>query len=225
MTTTGEQPVHEEARTEIGGVKLLHTVIAPAKSKPWGCSGCKLFQYAPCFSNKDREAYYATLDPQRKDKKNKSYQIDGVGPSSAKIMVVLDSPSRDEDKEGVCAVGGGARIVKRNAREVGLNPDKFFFTYAVRCRGPEAPKMNTAVYCSKFLSMDIARIKPDVILALGSLPTQLLLGKPGASSMEYHCVPQTVTVAGHTCTVYPMWSPNYVLRNDYLTGKYLDAWE
>ncbi|MBA3845531.1 MAG: hypothetical protein H0X45_02675 [Planctomycetes bacterium] len=36
-------------------------------------------------------------------------------------------------------------------------------------------------------------------------------------------MPQTVVVAGHECTVYPMWAPGYICRNDYRMGAYLEA--
>ncbi len=207
----------------IDGVRILHATVAPPKSKPWGCRGCKLFQYAPCFTKKDRENYKATLDADRHEKKNRSYQLDGVGPEDARVMVVLDSPSADEDQQGKTAIGGGVRVVSRNSREAGLDPSRWFWTYAVKCRGPAAPDLSTGIYCSKFLSQDIQRVKPHVILAAGSLPTALLLGKPGATIRQYHCVPQNVVVAGHACTVYPMWSPSYVRKNDFLEGQYTEA--
>ncbi len=207
----------------IDGVRLLNPASAPARSKPWGCDGCKLFQYAPCFTKEDRVRYRATLDPDRRERKNRSYQMDGIGPETARIMVVMDSPTADEDGSGKTASGGGARIMMRNARDAGLHPDRWFWTYAVRCRGPEAPNFRTASYCTKFLSGDIERVRPRVIITAGGLPTKLMLGKADASVLQYNCVPQEVTVAGHRCFVFPMWSPGYVRANDYLSGEYAES--
>lgn len=208
----------------IGGVRLLHPTVSPARSKPWGCAGCKLFQYAPCFTKADREEYTATLDPARREKKNNSYQMDGVGPAHARVMVVLDSPSADEDRYGETACGAGARLVRKFLRAGGVDPDLCYFTYAVRCRAPDdGLDFKAAAYCSKFLSMELAKVQPDIVVALGSLPTKILLGKSDASVDQYNGVATRATVAGREVVVYPLWSPGYVARNDYLSPKYAES--
>jgi uracil-DNA glycosylase family 4 len=204
---------------------VLHEVYQPTKGRPFGCLGCKVFQYTKAFTEEDRLAYKAKLDPKASEAEQCSYQIGGTGPLNAKIMVVLESPTGIEDGKGKCAIGGGAMKIRQFASTYGLNADKWFWTYAMKCRGIKPPKVADAVYCTKFLAEDIQKVKPDIILAVGSLATALLLGKPKANAIAYHCVPQTITVAGHTCSVYPIWSADYVRRNDHLNKRYLDAFE
>lgn len=219
------EPVAQQPVDMLEGSRLLHPGVRP-KNRAWGCQGCKLFQYAPCFTKANREVYEARLDPERRDKKNGSYMLEGDGPTDAEVMVVIDSPTRDEDTKGRTAIGGAAIRLREYARAVGLDPDRWYFTYAVKCRGPEAPDYKTSgIYCSKFLAQDVMRVKPKVVIALGTVPTAMMLGKPGATVMQYHAVPQKVVAAGHPCTVFPMWSVGYVSHNDYLTDRYLDAWE
>lgn len=219
-----DKPVEEWPPAEIGGVPLLHKTVCPARSKPWGCLGCKLFQYSPSFTKADREQYAATLDPNRREKKNSSYQMEGNGPAHARVMVVLDEPSNDEDKFGLTAGGAGARFLRKLIHEAGGDPNQFYWTYAVKCRSPDdGLDMRGAAYCSKFLSQEINRVQPDIIVAVGSLPTKLCIGKSDASVMQYHGVATKVTIAGREAVVYPLWSTGYVFRNDYLGPKYAEA--
>ena len=210
---------------EIGGVPLLNPALCPARSKPWGCGGCKLFQYSPTFTAQDREAYHAKLDPERRSKKNASYQLEGRGPARARVMVVLEEPSRDEDKTGQTASGGAARWVKALLGQVGGQPSAYHWTYLLKCRSPEGVKidMRAAAYCSKFLAQEVLTVEPEVIVALGGLATRALLGKQDASVLQYHGVPTRVAVAGRPVVVYPLWSPGYVNRNDWLAPKYARA--
>lgn len=210
--------------THIGGVPLLNSAMVPAQSKPWGCLGCKLFQYSPGFTKNDREAYKATLDPERRAKKNCSYQMEGFGPAHARVMVVLDEPSRDEDREGRTAVGGGARFLRKLIHDAGGDPSLFYWTYAVKCRGPDGGlDMKGAVYCSKFLVEEIRRVEPDIIIAVGALPTKILIGKSDANVQQYHGVATKVQAAGRDVVVYPLWSTGFVFRNDHLAPKYAEA--
>lgn len=222
--TPAAPPAEAWPPAEIAGIPLLNAATCPARSKPWGCLGCKLFQYAPNFTKQDREHYAATLDPARKDKKNRSYQMEGVGPAHARVMVVLDEPSADEDRLGQTAVGAGARWIRKLIRDNGGNPDLYFWTYAVKCRSPdEGLDMRGASYCSKFLVQEVLRVQPDIIVAVGSLPTKLLIGKSDASVLQYNGVATKAKVGGRDVVVYPLWSPGYVTRNDHLGPKYGEA--
>jgi uracil-DNA glycosylase family 4 len=209
------------------GVLGLNPVVRPAAAKVWGCQGCKLFQYAPCFTKGDREVYQAKLDPDRRDRKNCQYMIEGEGPDDADIMAVMEYPYAQDDKAGSCAVGGTGWVIRKNADIVGLKPNKWRFTYAVRCRVPQDVTLNNkaASYCSRFLAAEIHKVKPRVILAFGSMTTQLLLGKPDASINHFATIPQDTVVAGHRCLVYPMFSPGMILANDWMAKRYLEHFD
>lgn len=208
------------------GVVPLNAACIPPQSKSWTCHACKLFQYSPTFNAKDRETYEATLDPDRRLKKNNRYQVESSGPETAEVLVLLDNPGSDADSKGYAA-GGHLLTIQSYALKADIDPTNWRYTYVNRCHAPldAAPTFLTSVYCTRFLSEEIRLVKPRIILALGAVPLQVLLGKPGASIMEFHGIPQHVTVAGHECDVFPLWSPGYVSRNDYLADRYLAAFD
>lgn len=203
----------------------LNEACAPPKSKEWSCRGCLLYQYSPTFSSRDREAYQATLDPDRKTHKNGTYKIAPAGPESARVLALLDYPGNDADAEGAPA-GGHIEMLRRYAKQARMDINDWRLGYAIRCHPPDKNRQlqfRGAIYCTRFLSAEIQRVKPEIIATFGVLPTQLVLGKPEASILEFHGVPQHVTVAGHECDVFPLWGPGYVQKNDYLARKYMDA--
>lgn len=204
----------------------LSACMLPPKSKSWSCSGCKLYQYAPIhiFTKEERKCYEATLDPERADKKNNSYKLGPEGPDDAEVMVVMEAPTRSEDDYGNAFTAGPARIVRRNAKDCGLEPEDWRWNYLLRCANPDDEEMSlpSMVYCSRYLSQDVLRVKPKVIVTFGAKATAAVLGKPSASINHFATVAQKAVVAGHECVVYPMLSPGYILRNDYLARRYLE---
>lgn len=204
----------------------LNDLMVPAKSKAWGCRGCKLFQYAPGFSKRDRDEYQCTLDPHRRDKKNTTYRFMETGPDDAEVLVLFDHPSKSEDASGKAFEGAEARMVRRNAGMSKIDFSAWRWSYLLRCRPPEGvkPSAPAAVYCTKYLVDEITRLKPKFIITFGVASLISVLGKD-ANIAHYVGQPQDVVVAGHSCVVYPMQSPSYVQRNDFLAGKYLEQFE
>jgi uracil-DNA glycosylase family 4 len=202
----------------------LNNLFVPAQGKCLGCQSCKLFQYAPSpfFKRKDRDEFLATLDPKRFEKKNDSYRMSPDGPEDADVLVVLDWPTKVEDADGTSFSGAGCRVVRRNAKEVGLDPSAWRWSYMVRCRPPEDKlSLTAATYCTGFLAAEIQRLRPKTIIAFGDFSLKAILGKDDASIQHFVCQPQDAVVAGHTCVVYPMQAPWFILKNDYLAEKYL----
>lgn len=205
----------------------LSECMIPAKSKPLGCHSCKLFQYAPGFTKQDREEYLATLDPDRKHRKNSSHCMSFDDYAPADILVVLDYPSNSEDDAGEPFSGPNARVIRRNAAEVGIDTSEWKWEYLVRCAPPKDVKVDlkASVYCSGFLAKAVRKIKPQVIITFGQLSLAAVLGKPDAQVNHFINVPQNAVVAGHACIVYPMQAPWFILKNDYMAEKYLAQFE
>ncbi len=222
----------ETCVTNEPAVQPLNDLLVPAKGKAWGCQGCKLFQYAPCFKKSDRAEYQATLDPLRFEKRNETYRMESVGPDDAEVMALFDWPTAAEDETHRAFAGGGAKVVKRNAAVSKIDTDEWRWTYLVRCRPPEDKlSIPAATYCSRFLAEEIVRVKPKIIIAFGATVLTALLGKQGtkkdakAKIDHYVCNPQRITLSGHECVVYPMHAPWFIYRNSYLSETYQEHFD
>jgi uracil-DNA glycosylase family 4 len=141
--------------------------------------------------------------------------------------VILDYPSASEDDSGEPFSGPNARVIRRNAAEVGIDVSEWKWEYLVRCAPPKDVKVDlkAAVYCSGFLAKAVRKVKPKVIITFGQLSLAAVLGKPDAQVNHFINVPQNAVVAGHECTVYPMQAPWFILKNDYMAEKYLAQFE
>lgn len=236
--TSPEQPVH--VNDFVAGMI--------AQSRCVGCRGCRLFQYNEAFTPEHHSGYLGNVDPEARPdlvsagaaasaagagqdpdesgpvklRRNRSYKMAGRGPQAVGgIMVLVDQPTKPEDRDGETASGGNNLFFRGIAEECGLDPSQWYTTYATKCYDPsERSTLRDAAYCNTYLAEEISRLKPAVIIAVGSDPAAILLGKPKVSITHYACVPQNVVVAGHTCVVYPMLPPWYVSANDWLETRY-----
>jgi DNA polymerase len=93
----------------------------------------------------------------------------GHGDVSARLAFVSDFPL----VEG----GEAAVLLERMVRAMGLSPDQVWMTALMRCRPhPErAPSGDEVATCAPFVVEELAAVGPEVIVALGALPTRALL--------------------------------------------------
>lgn len=109
----------------------------------------------------------------------------GEGPRDAKIMVVGEAPGREEEKTGLPFQGASG---KRLREELARNDLKsVFITNTVRCRPPDNRKPTAAEVkaCREYLDYEIARINPEIVVALGATPTKALF-KGKAKVSQHH---------------------------------------
>jgi len=94
----------------------------------------------------------------------------GHGDLGARIAFVSDFPL----VEG----GEAALLLERMVRAMGLSPDQIWMTALMRCRPqPErAASGNEVATCAPFVVEELAAVGPEVVVALGALPTRALLG-------------------------------------------------
>jgi DNA polymerase len=87
----------------------------------------------------------------------------------AEVLVVFDNPSGPEDRAGKSFEGGQARLVRKMLAEVGIPADSVRFTYLVRCRPPDKLDWRMVARCQRFLSEEVRKIQPRVIVAFGAM--------------------------------------------------------
>jgi len=144
----------------------------------------------------------------------------GVGDEQAEWLFVGEGPGAEEDARGEPFVGQAGKLLDNMLAAIGLKRgDNVYIANVVKCRPPgnRNPEPAEANACEPYLSRQIALIKPRLIIALGKVATQNLLGTEATIA--------SLRGRAHAWRGTPLivtYHPAYLLRN--LTDK-AKAWE
>ncbi len=172
----------------------LSLSLKELKFKASGCTACPLYQKA-------------------------TQTVFGVGPESATIMIVGEQPGDQEDLAGKPFIGPAGEILAEALFKAGIKKEEIYITNAVKHfkwipRGekrlhqrPSGPEMHA---CKPWLEAEIKKIKPQVIIALGSTAATAITGKlpkikdeRGKVIKNLACAPQVII----------SWHPSAILRS------------
>ncbi|MFC6719133.1 uracil-DNA glycosylase family protein [Natrialbaceae archaeon GCM10025810] len=133
---------------------------------------------------------------------SRSRIVNGTGPEDADVLFVGEGPGAQEDAQGEPFVGRSGTVLDDALRSVGLDRETVRITNCVRCRPPENrdPKKGELANCRGYLETEIARLEPDVIVTLGKVPSEHLLGRSVAVTKEAGAV-EDVRIDGETYRV------------------------
>lgn len=112
----------------------------------------------------------------------------GDGPASARVLIVGEQPGNSEDLEGAPFVGPAGRLLDRALVEAGIDRESVYVTNVVKHfkwrRAPsgkrrihQKPDAGEVQACRPWLEAEAARVRPELIVALGATAAQALLGR------------------------------------------------
>jgi len=103
----------------------------------------------------------------------------GEGDPDSDIMVIGEAPGREEDEAGRPFIGRAGKLLNEFLKSIGLNRDLVFITNTIKCRPPENrdPDIAEINACSDYLDQQINIIKPKVLVLLGKIAANRLLGE------------------------------------------------
>ncbi len=135
----------------------------------------------------------------------------GEGNPDAKLMFIGEAPGREEDLQARPFVGDAGMLLTRLIEKMGFKREDVYITNIVKCR----PPMNRDPYddeierCRSFVEKQIEIINPEVIMCLGRISAQTLIGYKGVkitairgNFFDYKGIP-----------LMPTFHPAYLLRN------------
>lgn len=101
----------------------------------------------------------------------------GEGDPQAKLVFVGEGPGAEEDASGRPFVGRAGQLLDRIIVAIGLKREDVYIANIVKCRPPgnRTPERDEVDTCEPFLLRQLAFIRPEVIVALGSPAFQCLL--------------------------------------------------
>lgn len=136
----------------------------------------------------------------------------GCGRHDADWMVVGEAPGAEEDRQGEPFVGAAGRLLDAMLRAVGLAREQVFIANTLKCRPPgnRDPRADELAACRPYLERQIALVQPRLLLVVGRVAAQALLGSDepiGRLRGRVHQLP------GHAIPVVATYHPAYLLRS------------
>jgi uracil-DNA glycosylase family 4 len=151
--------------------------------------------------------------------KTRTNAVPGQGCTSPEIAFIGDAPDQDEDQQGLAFVGEAGVLLTKMITGMGLTRDDVFIGSILKCRPPDdrVPMPAEMTLCMSYLRAQLAILKPEVIVVLGSTATKSLLGlDTGTAGLRG----KWSSFEG--IDLMPTFHPDYLLRTP---ASKRDAWE
>src|SRR3982074_2806158 len=159
--------------------------------------------------------------------RSRTQTVFGVGNPDADLMFVGEAPGADEDAQGEPFVGRAGQLLTRIIETMGFSRQNVYIANVLKCRpdlprgstGNRAPTPAEMQTCLPYLREQIEIIQPKVLVALGAVAVEGLLGTRGTMRElrgrwhSYSGVPLMIT-----------YHPAYLLRNQSPSEK-RKVWE
>jgi DNA polymerase len=102
----------------------------------------------------------------------------GTGNPDADLMFVGEAPGAEEDRQGLPFVGRAGELLTRIIQAIEMRREDVYIANILKCRPPgnRDPLPDEAAACLPFLEEQIALVRPRVLVALGRIAAQVLLG-------------------------------------------------
>ncbi len=145
----------------------------------------------------------------------------GVGHREARLMFVGEAPGAEEDRQGEPFVGRAGKLLDAMLRAIGRDRASVYIANILKCRPPNNrdPAPEEAAACTPYLWRQIELVRPDLIVALGRIAAQRLLGT-GSSLARLRGAVHTLEPTGTPLIV--TYHPAYLLRSP---GEKRKAWQ
>ena len=158
---------------------------------------------------------------------SRTQTVFGVGNPDADLMFIGEAPGVDEDRQGEPFVGRAGQLLTRILKAMNFAREDVYIANILKCRpdtppgtfGNRAPTPTEMQTCRPYLVEQIEIIQPKVLVALGAVAVEGLLGMRGTMRElrgrwhAYNGIPLMIT-----------YHPAYLLRNQAPSEK-RKVWE
>jgi len=159
--------------------------------------------------------------------RSRTQTVFGVGNPNAELMFVGEAPGADEDAQGEPFVGRAGQLLTRIIETMGFARSDVYIANVLKCRpdmpagapGNRAPTPIEMQTCLPYLREQIEIIRPKVLVALGAVAVEGLLGTRGTM--------REMRGRWHSFNETPLmitYHPAYLLRNQAPSEK-RKVWE
>ncbi len=150
----------------------------------------------------------------------RSKTVFGVGDRGARLMVVGEAPGAEEDRQGEPFVGRAGHLLNAVLRAAGFARSEVYIANILKCRPPgnRDPQPGEVEQCLPYLLRQIELIDPVLILCVGRIAAQNLLG----TDVTIGRLRGTVHRLSSGRPVVVTYHPAYLLRSP---GEKRKVWE
>lgn len=142
---------------------------------------------------------------------NRNNVVFGTGNKEANIMFIGEGPGADEDLQGEPFVGKAGKLMNMAFEIIGLKREEIYIGNIVKCRPPanRNPEEDEISACLNYLRNQVILVKPKIIVLLGSVALNSILGK------EYGIIASRGKWVEKKGILYmPTWHPAALLRDE-----------
>jgi DNA polymerase len=137
------------------------------------------------------------------------------GNAKSRVMIVGEAPGREEDQKGKPFVGGAGRLLDKMLGAIAMDRASqdaakgVYITNVLPWRPAQNrdPKPEEIAMMWPFLQKHITLINPSIVIAMGNISCQVLLGEKGITKLRGRMQNR------HNVDILPMFHPAYLLRN------------
>lgn len=168
-----------------------------------------------CRMDKSKEEFLTGLAKQCDDckmcdlAKTRKNVVYGVGCADAKMMIIGEGPGHEEDISGKPFVGKAGQLLTKMLKAIEIEREEVYITNVVKCRPPNNrnPQRKEIESCLLYLEEQIEAIKPKLILLLGRVACDVLIG--GADTLRWY---RQNKLEYKGIPVYATYHPSALLR-------------
>lgn len=161
---------------------------------------------------------------------NATQAVFGEGPADATVLVIGEVPGDQEDRQGHPFVGPAGKLLDRALVDAGIDRTQVYVTNAVKhfkFRRPERgrrrihqkPSRTEVVACRPWLLAELDTVDPDLVVLLGAVAAQSLLGTGFKVTKERGKV---IDLPDRPARAVATVHPSSVLRSDNREAAYQD---
>lgn len=109
---------------------------------------------------------------------NRKNAIAHTGNPHAKLIIITDTPSNNDDSAGKLFTGSSGELLEKMLTAIGLSvKDDVIIFPMTKCKAPNRePAPDEALQCSKFLLRQLELVATPLILCFGRVPSQSCTG-------------------------------------------------
>lgn len=147
------------------------------------------------------------------------HKVPGQGDHHSPLMFIGEGPGQVEDEQGLAFVGPAGQLLTRMLLAIDLPRDRVYICNVVKCRPPNnrVPLPEEAAACMLHLRMQVALLRPRVIVLLGSTAAKNTLGEEIRITRD-----RGKWFERKGVWMMPTYHPSALLRD---ASKKRDAWE
>jgi len=138
--------------------------------------------------------------------------VPGQGHPQPEILFVGEAPGADEDEQGLAFVGRAGQLLTKMIEAMGYTREEVFIANVNKCRPPgnRKPLREEMDACLPYLRLQVAILRPKVIVALGATAVEGLV--PETATQKISAL-RGKWLSFEGIPLMPTYHPAYLLRS------------